>query len=1141
MSETGSLGGGSHKSAGLKGWTQTTGALRAGGRDDLDVSRSSTRSHESYSSANALRQALPYGQPAGAGPVGDYPGRTRPGPSSSPGGLYGLPSSMSRLERPASSMSSGSSPSQAAANLEDQLKQERSWWSVHMMGETHEVERNVKEELHKTVNALREKFMGELESQRNDSALRASQLERSMGNLGGQIDALRERCERQEGGSSAAASVAPQLQQLRDQLNNTDRTFRLELSRVSASLEDFHRVQAEILNTLHAQQDRLEADGGVRTRLQEEVIILQERLRSEETRRGVDLMGSLQTLSCKFEGELLAALSNERAMRTRELDCVREEARRYAQDLLEHTMRAMPTPSPPAPTSPAANQNGAAALAAKVAELQQLLAAEQISRKLEADSLRSDFLKEREHRGLELSEARAAWSEELYTIRAASDLIVGASPQKGTPDDMKVEVRFIELEAALDHAKQAWKAEFDATRTAASETMHQAVADVLAVRESTLPAAFREGVHGDTAKTLHELYNVLQAEVRKRTAEADELRAQIGSLENVVMERSRADEAQDSILSNVTALDDRLTAVARDLDNERGTRRGDVERVQLLIQDVNETIRDERKLRGHEFEKFRLALADLATSIQAALNDDPKSDHGRGLKILGSIRTLLDGELVVEAAGASDKMYRELAVSGSSAKRQAEATAQLSDFTAAFGQEVTDVLARIQGLRGELRAEFQGNLQAVTEELRHDIGASCHDVHRTLTAAIDAVAANMHSFAGGSDWNVPGAIPVERKAELLGNLTEVTKLVKIISDTCDHLGLRLQTEKSERKAADGTLEVRIASVEKRLFRIGAGEEVLLPDEREELRKLEGQFMPQHQHLIKLQQEAIVSENLKNSFEKLLGRLNSMLRQEDVGLGSGINTPASQRGGIRTPMSIASSIGGGGTLTPQLLNHPGRLQSASLPSSRLPDRQRSIASVRMEEETASLRGSHGGSQGGSHVFTAVGPQFVDQTIVRPRELQDLEAENAALREELMGAAAGPSPKMPTRNASDVGVGGQGSSVRFSAVGNSPRPDMAQQPHSSQPFALGQQQVQQQALGSGSSHASTARVRPMNPGAVGSVALAGGTRPAASAAASAAAPRPGAPQRIVTPGYRAVTARPPGAQVRPAFNPAYTIGR
>lgn len=148
---------------------------------------------------------------------------------------------------------------EASKPMEQQIKQERIWWSEQTLFEVQKMELALKQELHKTTAGLREQFRRQMEVERNEAQQRTSNLDRAISRLREEFDTFSQ----QDSSKSAAQAEA---------------SLRLELNGMRCSLEDFKRQQVEDLSV------RLAKDDTDKARLVEEVRSTKELLATLEAK-----------------------------------------------------------------------------------------------------------------------------------------------------------------------------------------------------------------------------------------------------------------------------------------------------------------------------------------------------------------------------------------------------------------------------------------------------------------------------------------------------------------------------------------------------------------------------------------------------------------------------------------------------------------------------------------------------------------------------------------------------------------------------------------------------------------------------------------------------------------------------------------
>lgn len=1054
MSETGSVAGSqSSLRSSLKGWAGGQG-FRSGGREDIDATRSST---SSYTSSRALQ-----------GPLQVRRDEARQIPASSP--------------TLTSAASSGRPSDVGGVKMDDQLKKERIWWSEHALFEVQKLELSVKQELQKTTAALREQFRRQLEIERNDSQLRDSSLERAIARLRDDMESLREQQQQQVGQPQRpdlSEDINATMQQLAATVSQTEANLRLDLDAMTFRLEDYHRQHQEELSVaLAAQHSALETERvkmqQSTAELQQELIALGAKLDSREQSRN-DANVSID----RFQAQLSAALAQEQSARSHELEGLREEvfkARNFAKDLVEESLSQTKKVQTAATASKANSE-----MDSRVQDLVGVIKAESAQRKAEVDSLRVELSREHEARKLELNEARGAWRNEAQ--RLAEDIANAQISTEAATSSTQSADATARLDAQIQELLSVVEAERKA-RQASIEELDRHIQGKLDHSQRTISGS------SVTGETVRELVGFMEEECKARKTDVEDLRHQLSVLEALIMERTTTESLQGS----VGDLDMRIGNLVSALETEREARRNDSERHQLNQSDLRDELKAERKLRLAEVEKLRAALAELALNFNSAMAGEATIENSQELsKVFASLRAVLDEETSKSAAysraelnesmrsGAGSDLVLELAASGGGEKLKAEAGALRSDLSAALGREATELLARIRSLGTELRNELNSRVEVVSAGLREDIAAARAELHGDITATSGELQAELNrqfeNFVGQNMLETRGTTPaaqtgLQSNAAVIGQLSEVLRLMQIITSSSEVLAEKICGEAAARRSAEGRLDARLSTVERGLRSLGAADDSTPPAEPEPLPHQAGgqaaavlpfaavapgafaavapgaeqQQQQQLQH--QLQAQTLISEDLKDSLEKLVTRVNRMLKPEDAGavqregsftpsLRSGISrthSPERQRSGffqLSADGNFAMSASSSAAATPSnpeaAARHPGSVLLSGVTSTALGGR------------LGARRGNEGPTPSASTSHT---PKVSEQTKLIHKAVQDLYHENNQLRDELSGQGSpqgrgggkGESAAQPlgvVRGVSSA-AGGPGSSV----VGSGP---------------------------------------------------------------------------------------------------------
>jgi len=533
--------------------------------------------------------------------------------------------------------------------------------------------------------------------------------------------------------------------------------------------------------------------------------------------------------------------------------------RELADERLAHTQVAMAAPVAAA---------GAEEFSMRVRELSRLIEDKHEQHQAQVEDLRMELVREHDARGYELGEARTSWCVEAKQLKENLDGLrlamedVAARDLQGSGVNARVDAQVQELAAVLESERRMWKSGL--------EELHVHVNERLAEHSQRAVS----GSSG-TGETVRELAGYLEAECKARKTDVEELRQQLSLTEALVVERA----APETLQSSIGELDVRLGCLVDALDTEREARRNDADRHQMSLSDLRDELNAESKLRMADVEKLRAALADSALSMQAAMAGEASIESSQGLT-------------------------------------KAEAGALRSDLSAALGREATELSTRLRGLGAELRAELASRLESATAglrsevagaraELRGDISASCADLRAELGRQIEASTAELRAQGAASTALGDGAgSGLHSSAAVMAQLGEVTRLMQVITASSELLAEKICGEASARRASEGRVELRLLAAERRLVGLCGSEEPAAaeleleppqqaPCSSEEQRPLQQQQQLQLQQ--QLQAQSLISEDLKDSLEKLVHRVNRMLKPEEGG-----TTPSAQREGSFPP-------------------------------------------------------------------------------------------------------------------------------------------------------------------------------------------------------------------------------------------------
>ncbi|CAE8624643.1 unnamed protein product, partial [Polarella glacialis] len=889
----------------LKGWAASSLAPTVKSREDIDATRSSS---SSYTSTRALHQPMSVPRSPGPGAAAGDVRDLRGAPMSSPNLSSSTGQGKTRLSEV---------PGAGSEKNEQQLKQERIWWSEQTLFEVQKMELALKQELQKTTSALREQFRRQLEIERNDSQQRSSTLEKSITRLREDFETFRD----QQDSATALKRVAENMSQV-------EASLRMELDAVRCSLEDHHRQGSEQLSltverqraVLDSERARLEIDtAGLREELQA-VNLRLNRTEAQSKQHSVAAAdaaalsagASMDWVEACIDARMGAAVAEERSDRNRELDALRDETRRVTQELGEERLARVQA-------SAVSRNPGASEAELRLQELERSLDNESDSRRSEVLALRSELAREHEARGIDVSEVREACRGDVRRIaqdlareqqeRTQADSNLGATlealdgdirTQKASrPAESGNASRLEELSEQLQHERRTWRTSMEELRTQMRDLLSDSMQKAASSGGDALNC---------TREFTQELTGLLEIECKARKSDVDELRQQLSLTDALVSERMTTDLVQ----GNLVEIDARVGGLVNALETERDARRSDGERHQSSLTDVMDVLEAERKLRTAEVGKLRGALADLALNLQEAAGCDDKS---RGLsKALATLTSVLDEETMTSSRmreelsqaglrGPGDRLLLELATSKAPEIQQAENGALRSDLSAALAQETTELVFKLRSLAAELREELssrvevvvatlRGDLAAQAAELRGDIAANRADLLQQIEDSVAEVA-KIPSLGAGAGMGL------QSSAAVAGQLSEVVRFMQVIANSTEHLGEKICTEGRDRRSSEAQVDLRISRMERRNAAMNSGED--LDWELEQRQLQEEEMLLQHQHqqeqdiaaaaesdLVesqiqqqqrRLQDQSLMNEGLKDSLEQLVNRVNRMLKPE----------------------------------------------------------------------------------------------------------------------------------------------------------------------------------------------------------------------------------------------------------------------
>jgi len=261
--------------------------------------------------------------------------------------------------------------------MEQQLKQERIWWSEQTLFEVQKMELALKQELHKTTAGLREQFRRQLEVERNEAQQRNSVLERTIGRLREDFESF----SKQQDSSSRLRDISETTAQ-------AEASLRLELNSMRCSLEDFKRQQAEDLSVRFAKED------------------------SEKVKQNEDLKNIKELLATL---EAKTAESSERAMK--HVETLRQDVKRM-DEILEEEQSAK-------------RDNSAGELKAKIQDVAALLDRECTTRQAEVSAMRQECRSEIAMTTKDIANELLKRRSEMDAVKESLKAIESKTPQNG--------------------------------------------------------------------------------------------------------------------------------------------------------------------------------------------------------------------------------------------------------------------------------------------------------------------------------------------------------------------------------------------------------------------------------------------------------------------------------------------------------------------------------------------------------------------------------------------------------------------------------------------------------------------------------------------------------------------------------------
>eukprot|EP00930_Biecheleria_cincta_P034468 TRINITY_DN23823_c0_g2_i1.p1 TRINITY_DN23823_c0_g2~~TRINITY_DN23823_c0_g2_i1.p1 ORF type:complete len:992 (-),score=191.06 TRINITY_DN23823_c0_g2_i1:73-3048(-) len=887
MTET--PGGNSEWSQSLKGWTEAGIGNKL--REDIDATRSST---SSLTSSRALHAPMTMPNAACASGL-------LMGPSSSPCLSLGQARKLSDVP--------GDSPSKKP--LEQQLKQERIWWSEQTLFEVQKMELALKQELHKTTAGIREQFKRQIEVAYSENQSRAASLERSIGRLREDLDIFKEQTD-----------VSKSVQLVSDNVNQVETSLRLELDAMRCSLEDYHRQHNEELSVHGAgQQAAQEADrarlGGLQqsiASLREEMVALSNRLAKAEERTSTvaaEAMSrptgaSLHVLQASID----AAVADERSARVKEIESVRDETSRLAQEVAEDRLsRAQ------ALAMASAREAGGSALAAEV-ETRLVTRLDDIQKALDLES----------------------------TARAAQALKLQTQHHTGGGEEWKPEMSKLTQELSV-------------LRASTEELRSQ-------LREVQVANADKDA----GGEMIREMTQLLEIECKGRKNDVEDLRQQLSLTEELFSNRVSSDRVQ----SSVQELDMRVQGLVNALETERVTRRSDSDSFLAKIDDILTVLQSERTLRTAEVEKLRSALAQLALNMQSFLAEEGTAEAQKVLATaIASLQRTLNDEDDTINQESSETSFGVTSISHSvsvdKSAVQVEIDSLANKLRAAQLELREEFIARVS----MAVASLHGELAAQAAELRGDLAASRAEIKGEFAQCKEQGSQHINQAAIYES----GGLGLQSSAAVAGQLKEVMRFMQVIASGTEHLGERICEEGKDRRRAESLINARLSVTERCLADLGANQEdleMINLEEQEGHNQYEEQQAlqaasestsqaqavdgPNPANIMR--QKSVINDGLKDSLNKLVSSVNRMLKPEDMvgsarhGSGSPTNPMASFEFSAVAP-SLNQPRGQSRTQSMSRGQSPGRLiRSPNQSASATPVPRQSVGLLQAQKNAAS---------------------------------------------------------------------------------------------------------------------------------------------------------------------------------------------
>jgi len=360
--------------------------------------------------------------------------------------------------------------------------------------------------------------------------------------------------------------------------------------------------------------------------------------------------------------------------------------------------------------------------------------------------------------------------------------------------------------------------------------------------------------------------------------------------------QSPLEEARSSMVD----LHRRLQGMDSGLELERLSRKSDWDLISKRINDVMESVGEERRLRQSELEGLRGNIKSLSLSIAAGATLEPdtgKSTADDNLVLMNSlaqVHNAVDAERELCKSITTD-LNQNTAMAAHRGSNTAEAKVASSPCNASsrLSQDMAEVVTRVRGLAVELRtelcsridiasADLRGEMAASSASFRGDIAAVRAELQNDFSLKLDYLSAELHELKkpGVEHMNLPH--DVHQSAVAAGQVSEVLRIMHVISSSSEVLAERMCDETAARKEADQELHTRVTVVEDQLgIQItglpGAPDESTT-DSTEISRLYSG--LPE-EFKSKLQKQTLISDDLKVSLEKLVSRVDILMKPEEA--------------------------------------------------------------------------------------------------------------------------------------------------------------------------------------------------------------------------------------------------------------------